>query len=51
MTEEFIEEMGAWLAEVIDNTKTPAMYPSHNDFKRDWLYAVADVATKLAKEL
>lgn len=51
MTEEFMEALGAWLTQTVDNIDTPATYPNHDDFKREWFHLVAEVATKLAKEV
>ena len=39
------------LADIIDNTETPDDYPFEEDFKRDWLLAVADVAKAIAREI
>lgn len=37
------------LTDIIDNMEQPESYPNHADFKRDWLFAVADEAGKLAR--
>lgn len=48
MNEERLEQIRFMLVDIIDNMEAPDDYPSHQDFKRDWLFAVADVATELA---
>ena len=51
MNEERREQIRAMLVDIIDNSEAPADYDSHDDFKRDWLFAVSDVAVELAKEV
>lgn len=50
MNERRRKQIRSWLLETIDNTKAPPTYPSHNDFKQEWLFEVADVATELARQ-
>ena len=51
MNEERREQIRYMLVDIIDNMEAPTNYPCHQDFKRDWLFAVADVARDLANEV
>lgn len=51
MNEERREQIRWMLVDIIDNMEAPSDYPSHQDFKRDWLFAVADIAGGLAREV
>lgn len=48
MTEKDHEQIRHMLNDAIDNMEKPDEYPSHADFKHDWLQAVADAASGLA---
>lgn len=51
MNDDRREQIRAMLVDIIDNMEAPDDYPSHSDFKRDWLFGVADVARDLAREV
>lgn len=39
------------LLDQIDNIEAPPEYPNHEDFKRDWLNVVADVANEIIRQI
>lgn len=51
MNEDRRNQIRNMLTDVIDNMKAPSDYPDHADFKREWLFAVADVADEMAREV
>lgn len=51
MNDERREQIRAMLLDIIDNIDTPDNYPSHDDFKRDWLNGLVDVAQEEIRRL
>lgn len=52
MTEDRKEQIRFMLVDIADNMEKPDDFEgSQDDFKREWLHAVAEEATTLAKEV
>ena len=44
-------QIESMLLDIVDNMDMTADYPTHKDFKREWLNAVVDVTQELIRKL
>jgi hypothetical protein len=51
MNDERREQIRGMLLAIVDNMKAPDDYPDPENFKRDWLNALVDVAQEEIKKL
>lgn len=51
MNDERREQIRSMLLDIIDNMDAPEDFPSHEDFKREWLNGLVDVAQEEIRKL